>query len=103
MPTAMAAQVTFAAFASLLDNLIQAVNILGSIFYGTVLGIFLVAFFLKRVKGNAVFIAACISQLSVIALYFSTDIGFLWFNVIGCMGVVILAALLQLALGRAPE
>jgi Na+/proline symporter len=93
----------FASFASLLDNLIQAVNILGSIFYGTVLGIFLVAFFMKFVRGHAVFVAACISQASVIALYFATDIGFLWFNVIGCMGVVILAALLQPIIGKRPQ
>jgi SSS family transporter len=87
--------VAFASFASLLDNLIQAVNILGSIFYGTVLGIFLVAFFIKHVRGNAVFLAALISQTTVIALYMFSGIGYLWFNVIGCALVVALSLALQ--------
>ena len=88
----------FATFASLLDNLIQAVNILGSIFYGTVLGMFLVAFFVKRVKGNAVFVAAVLSQSTVLALFTFTKIGYLWFNVIGCALVVGLGSLLQFIL-----
>ncbi len=83
--------VGFASFASLLDNLIQAVNILGSIFYGTVLGIFLIAFGVKRVSGAGVFWPAVVSQLLVIALFFASDIGFLWYNVIGCAGVIVLA------------
>ena len=87
--------VAFATFASLLDNLIQAVNILGSLFYGSILGIFLVAFFVKHVRGTPVFVAALLSEAMVIALFFSTDIGFLWFNVIGCMGVMLMAPLLQ--------
>lgn len=74
----------FATFASLLDNLIQAVNILGSLFYGTVLGIFLTAFFLKSVGARAVLVAAILAESSVLVLYFTSDIGFLWFNVIGC-------------------
>jgi solute:Na+ symporter, SSS family len=85
----------FASFASLLDNLIQAVNILGSIFYGTVLGIFLVAFFLKRVKGHAVFAAALLSQTTVVVLFALSDIGYLWFNVIGCALVVVLSLIAQ--------
>ena len=84
--------VVFAAFASLLDNLIQAVNILGSLFYGTMLGIFLVAFFVPRVRATPVFIAALISEAIVIALWLTTDIGFLWFNVIGCAAVLLLSA-----------
>ncbi|HEX8824972.1 MAG TPA: sodium:solute symporter [Archangium sp.] len=87
--------VAFASFASLLDNLIQAVNILGSIFYGTVLGLFLVAFFLKHVRSHAVFLAAVLSQGTVIALYATTKIGYLWYNVIGCALVVVLSLLLQ--------
>ncbi len=87
--------VAFASFASLLDNLIQAVNILGSIFYGTVLGLFLVAFFLKHVRGHAVFLAAVLSQSTVLVLYATTKIGYLWYNVIGCSLVVVLGLLLQ--------
>lgn len=85
----------FASFAALIDNLIQAVNILGSLFYGTILGIFLVAFFVRWVRGTAVFIAALIAEVGVIALYFSTDIGYLWFNVIGCAIVMAVAIALQ--------
>ncbi len=92
--------VGFASFASLLDNLIQAVNILGSLFYGTVLGLFLVAFFVKRVGGHAVFAAAVLSQGSVLALYALSDIGYLWFNVIGCALVVVLSLALQTVLPR---
>lgn len=88
--------VGFAGFASLLDNLIEAVNILGSIFYGTVLGIFLVAFFVRHVQATAVLIAALVAQASVIALFFTTDIGFLWFNVIGSGVVVLLSLIVQL-------
>jgi Na+/proline symporter len=81
----------FAAFASLLDNLIQAVNILGSIFYGPTLGVFLVGFFLPRVRGTAVFLALIVAQLLVIATFALTKIGFLWYNVIGCAAVLVLA------------
>ncbi len=84
----------FAAFASLLDNLIQAVNILGSIFYGPTLGVFLVGFFLPKVRGTAVFTALCIAQLAVILTFAYSSIGFLWYNVIGCGSVVALALLL---------
>ncbi|ADO69701.1 sodium:solute symporter [Stigmatella aurantiaca] len=87
--------IAFASFASLLDNLIQAVNILGSLFYGTVLGLFLVAFFLRRVRGNAVFLAALLSQGGVLGLFTFSGIGYLWFNVIGCALVVVLGVILQ--------
>jgi SSS family solute:Na+ symporter len=90
--------VVFAASASLLDNLIQAVNILGSLFYGTILGTFLVAFFIRRVRGTAMFVAALISEGVVLAAWLTTTIGFLWFNVIGC-GAAIALALLFEALG----
>ena len=91
----------FAIFASQLDNLIQAVNILGSVFYGPILGIFIVAFAVKHVKGNAVFIAALISEVVIIALYFmgrngSFDLGYLWFNPIGALLVVFIAMIIQL-------
>ncbi len=85
------AAVAFASFASLLDNLIQAVNILGSIFYGTILGIFLVAFFIRGVRGHAVFWAAVVSQLVVFAMFGLSSVGYLWYNVIGCALVTGLA------------
>jgi solute:Na+ symporter, SSS family len=93
----------FASFASLLDNLIQAVNILGSLFYGTVLGIFLLAFFVRHVKGHAVFFAALLSQGTVLALFAFSEIGYLWFNVLGCALVAVLAVLLQALLPRAAK
>jgi len=85
----------FAFFASLVENLIEAVNILGSIFYPVILGIFLVAFFLRRVRGTAVFLAAVASQALVLVLYFGEVVGYLWFNLIGCVSVVLLALLFQ--------
>jgi len=95
--------VLFAASAALLDNLIQAVNILGSLFYGTILGIFLAAFFFRRLRATPVFVAALASELFVIALWLGTKIGFLWFNVIGCVAVLLLASLLNgTGLGRTP-
>ncbi len=83
--------ILFATLASLIDNLIQAVNILGSLFYGTILGIFLTAFFLKKAGRHSVFWAAVISELVVLGLYFFTGIGYLWFNLIGCVLVMILS------------
>jgi SSS family solute:Na+ symporter len=87
----------FATFASLLDNLIQAVNILGSLFYGSVLGIFLTAFFQRQAKSNAVFVAAIVSELVVVAIFLTTKVSFLWYNVIGCVAVFALAGLLTRA------
>jgi SSS family solute:Na+ symporter len=89
----------FALFANLAENLIQAVNILGSVFYGVVLGIFLVAFFLKRIGGTAVFWAALASQALVFALYFTLHISYLWYNVIGCAACMAFAVVLQSAIG----
>jgi len=85
----------FATFAGLIENLIQAVNILGSIFYGTLLGLFAVAFFVRRVTGTPVLIGAAAAQATVLALFFFSDIGFLWYNVIGCGIVVALSALIE--------
>jgi SSS family transporter len=85
--------VLFATFAGLLDNLIQAVNILGSIFYGTILGVFLTGFFIQYIKGNAVFIGAVVAQAIVLYLYFFSDMAYLWFNLVGC-GIVILVGFL---------
>jgi Na+/proline symporter len=81
---------------SLFENLIQAVNILGSLFYGTILGIFLVAFFLKRVQGTAVFAAALVAQATILALHFGrVEVAFLWYNLIAPTIVVTLALLFQ--------
>ena len=89
-----------ACVANLAENLIQLVNIIGSIFYGNVLGIFLLAFFFKFVKGNAVFVAALITQVAVIALYLLNEyeyinLPFLWLNFVGCAIVIAIACLLQ--------
>lgn len=77
-----------AMFASKLGSLIEAVNILGSLFYGTMLGIFVVAFYLKRVGSKAVFYAALLAEAGVISVYIADIVSFLWLNVIGCMLVV---------------
>jgi solute:Na+ symporter, SSS family len=93
--------IAIASFASLVENLVEAGNILGSVFYGSLLGLFLVAFFLKRVSGSAVFFAAVIVQTLVLILYFRfpTQIGYLWYN-LGCAAVVLLAWVLQKTLFR---
>lgn len=93
--------ISFALFANLLENLIQAINILGSIFYGSILGIFLVAFFLRFVRGSAVFVAALTSQALVLFLFYTTKIGYLWYNVLGCVVVLSLSALLEKTIFRA--
>ena len=92
-----AVAVGFATFATLIENLIQAVNIVGSIFYGTLLGLFVVAFFLRRVTATPVLIAAVVAQTTVVALFFTSEMGFLWYNVVGCSIVVLLSFALQLA------
>jgi Na+/proline symporter len=96
--------VSFALFAGFAENLIEAINILGSIFYGVILGIFLVAFFFRRVGGSAVFSAAVIAQAIVIAMYVSLSLGYLWYNVIGCAICIVASLSLQAVLGpRAPR
>jgi solute:Na+ symporter, SSS family len=92
--------VLFATFASLLDNLIQAVNILGSLFYGTILGIFLVAFSRRVVRGTAMFVAAITAEAVVVGVFLGTNVSFLWYNVIGCACVMLFAGVLQVALPR---
>jgi len=83
--------ISFALFANHLGSLIEAVNILGSLFYGTILGIFMIAFYFKNIGGNATFIAAIIAELTVLACHFFTQIPYLWFNVIGCVILISLA------------
>ena len=80
-----------AQFANRLGNLLEAVNQLGSLFYGSILGIFLVAFYLKSVRGSNTFYAALITEAIVLICYFTTKIAFLWYNVIGCLLVVVIA------------
>ncbi len=84
-----------AMFATNMGSLIEAVNVLGSLFYGVILGVFLVAFYLKNVKGNAVFIAAIIIELCVVLLFWKSSIGFLWLNAVGALGVILLSLLFQ--------
>jgi SSS family transporter len=80
--------VGFAGLASLGDNLIQAVNIIGSIFYGPTLGVFLAGFFVRRINGNGVFIGLLVAQIAVIALWATTKLAFLWYNLAGCLVVL---------------
>jgi Na+/proline symporter len=85
----------FACFASLFENLIQFVNIIGSLFYGTMLGIFLVGFILKKVGANAVFYAALIAELAVILIYKNLEIGYLWLNLIGATLVILFSLIFR--------
>jgi Na+/proline symporter len=87
--------ILFALYAHLVENLIQAVNILGSIFYGTMLGLFVVAFFVRQVGGTAVFWAALAAQALIFVLYFKLTISYLWFPLIGCAACVLFALMLQ--------
>jgi SSS family transporter len=83
--------IVFALSASMVDNLIQAVNILGSLFYGPILGVFLAAFFLPKARATPVFVAAIVAEALVLAVWLGTSVGFLWFNVIGCAAVLAIA------------
>ena len=88
--------ICFASIGNLFENLIQLVNIIGSIFYGTILGIFLVGFFIKKIKSNSVFYSACISQILIFVIYFSVDIGYLWLNFIGALFTVFFSIIADL-------
>jgi len=92
--------IAFAENASRLGSLVEAVNILGSLFYGTILGVFLVAFLVPRVGGTAVFLAAIGAEALVVACYALTPISFLWYNLVGCAAVVALGLTLQPLVGR---
>ena len=91
----------FALFANFVESLIEAGNIIGSLFYGSILGLFLAAFFLRRRAGLGGLFAGLISQALVLLLFFTTSIGYLWYNLIGCVAVMVLATILQLTLFRA--
>ena len=88
--------VVVAMFAYNLGNsLIEAVNILGSLFYGVILGIFLVAFWIKYVRGNAIFISSVLSELLIILIYNLNIVSFLWLNLIGVILVILLSVIIQ--------
>ncbi len=97
----------FACVGTLFENLIQLVNIVGSVFYGTVLGVFLVGFYIKFVKANAIFYSAVVSQVTIFFIYYYTihiyptgqeKLGYLWLNFIGASLTVILSMLTQFVL-----
>ena len=81
--------IIFASVGRLFENLIELVNLIGSLFYGTVLGIFIVAFFFKKIKGNEVFYSACLSQILIFFIYGYFEIGYLWLNFIGAIMTII--------------
>ena len=85
----------FACISSLFENLIQLVNIIGSIFYGTVLGIFLIGFYIKYIKGKAAFIGACISQLTIFYIFYLDVVSYLWLNFIGALLTISMSYFLQ--------
>ena len=87
--------IAIALYANRLGNLLEAVNILGSLFYGTILGIFLVAFYLKKIGGRAVFWSAIISEAIIFGIWMLDIIAFLWLNLIGCVLVIIIGMILQ--------
>jgi solute:Na+ symporter, SSS family len=95
--------IAVASFASLVENLIEAGNILGSVFYGSILGLFLAGFFVRRVTGSAVFFAGLLAQTLVFVLFATTNIGYLWYNLIGCAAVLILAPVLQQTIFRGTQ
>jgi Na+/proline symporter len=93
-----------AMFATRMGSLIEAVNILGSLFYGPILGIFLVAFYMKKVSGNAVFIAAIISEVITITLFILNQnnyisLGFLWLTIIGALGLMLISGVIAKVVG----
>ncbi len=86
--------IAVAMFATRMGSLIEAVNILGSLFYGTILGIFLVAFYIKRVAGSSVFIAAIVTEAVIIGIYIADVVSFLWLNVIGAILVILISLII---------
>jgi solute:Na+ symporter, SSS family len=90
----------FALFANMVENLIQAANIVGSLFYGVPLALFLIAFFMKPIRGSDVFYSAVLSEVLVIVLYFTLNISYLWYNFIGCAACVVLSSVCWACFGR---
>ncbi|MEP6931141.1 MAG: sodium:solute symporter, partial [Flavobacterium sp.] len=104
--------ILFACVGTLFENLIQLVNIIGSIFYGTVLGIFLVGFYLRRVQAKAMFYSAIISQITIFVIYYfmiyiypsgQEKLGYLWLNFIGAILTIVLSSLMQITFFRAQK
>ncbi len=95
--------ILFACIGTLFENLIQLVNIVGSIFYGTVLGIFLVGFYIKYVRAKAIFWSAVLTQLTIFYIYYLEIVGFLWLNFIGAMLAIILSLIFQATIFRNPK
>lgn len=93
----------FASVADQAENLIQFVNIVGSLFYGTILGIFLSAFYIRYIKSNAIFYAAIVAELVILYCYFFTKVAFLLYNIIGCVVAVGLALVFQVIENRAKK
>ena len=87
-------------FATNMGSLIEAVNVLGSLFYGVILGIFLVAFYCKGIRGNAVFWAAVFVEICIVMLFWKSSIGFLWLNAVGALGVVLVSFILHATLPK---
>jgi Na+/proline symporter len=95
--------IAMALYAAKLGNLLEAVNKLGSFIYGTILGVFVVAFYFKKIKGTAVFIAAILSEIIICLVGFYDGIAYLWLNAIGCFLVIIIAWLINAAVGKDTE
>ena len=92
--------ILFACIGTLFENLIQLVNIIGSIFYGTVLGIFLVGFYIKYIRAKAIFWGAIVTQLMIFYIFYLDIVSFLWLNFIGAIITILISALLQFFLFR---
>jgi SSS family solute:Na+ symporter len=104
--------IAFACIATLFENLIQLVNIIGSIFYGTVLGIFLVGFYTQKIRGKAIYYSAVISQITIFIIYYFTNfiypsgaekLGYLWLNFIGALLTIVLSYLFQMTVFKDEE
>ncbi len=95
--------ISIACVANLFDNLIQLVNIIGSIFYGNVLGIFLLAFFIKYIQSTAVFIAALLTQFIIFYFWYIDLMPYLWLNLVGCILVIFIAILIQFTVNKKPN
>ena len=87
--------ILFASFGNLFENLIQLVNIIGSLFYGTILGIFLTAIFIKQIKGKAVFWSSIVSEGIILILFIKNVVSFLWLNLIGTLLTISIGLIIQ--------